>query len=76
MKLGRTRRRCFINNPGHITAHVFDKTNEEIWQAKVAAMRRTYNACQFRPETGLMFNFVTAELSNFITETTEDGCAK
>ena len=50
--------------------------DEEIWQAKVAAMRRTYNACQFRPETGLMFNFVTAELSNFIIETTEDECSE
>jgi hypothetical protein len=50
--------------------------DEEIWQAKLTAMRRTYNACQFRPETDLMFNFVNAELSNFIIETTEDGCAK
>ena len=50
--------------------------DEEIWQAKVTAMRRTYNACQFRSETSLILNFVTAELSNFIIETTEDGCAK
>ena len=50
--------------------------DEEILQAKAAAMRRTYNACQFRPETGMMFYFVTAELSNFIIDTSEDGCAK
>jgi hypothetical protein len=50
--------------------------DEEIWQAKLAAMRRTYNACQFRPETDLMFNFVSAELSTFIIETTEDECSE
>ena len=40
--------------------------DEEIWQAKLTALRRTYNAYQFRPKTDLVLHFVSAGLSNFI----------
>ena len=50
--------------------------DEEIWQAKLTAMRRTYNACQFRPETDMVLNFVSAGLSNFIRKTTQDECTE
>ena len=48
---------------------------EGIWQAKLNGMRNTYNACQFREETELIFNFITEELPNYIRETTPDNCA-
>ena len=50
--------------------------DEEIWQAKLTAMRRIYNACQFRSETDMVLNFVSAGLSNFIRKTTQDECTE
>ncbi|MFL2848524.1 MAG: hypothetical protein ACJZ8R_00035 [Pseudohongiellaceae bacterium] len=47
---------------------------EDIWEAKFRGMQRTYNACLFRPETNMILNFVSAEFSNHIRQSTIDQC--
>ena len=47
---------------------------DDIWQAKFRGMQRTYNACLFRPETDMILNFVSAEFTNHIRQSTIDQC--
>lgn len=45
-----------------------------VWDAKLDAMLALYDACNFRDITDLVLGFSTAELSELLSETSENQC--